>query len=106
MPIQGRWSAIEAQFPINLLELRAIRLALQHFETVLQGRHVVVQTDNVAAKAHINKQGGFKVHGSSQGGLSVISLGGEASALHPCGTHKGTRQSTGGLVELSGDPSR
>lgn len=58
--VQGTWSAKEAKFLINLLELRAIRLSLLHFGAALQGRHILIQTDNVAAKAHVNKQGGTR----------------------------------------------
>lgn len=36
IPIQGRWSAAESQLPINLLELRAIRLVLRHWESNLR----------------------------------------------------------------------
>ncbi|XP_070805019.1 uncharacterized protein [Pituophis catenifer annectens] len=55
---QGRWSASDLANPINWLELKAIRLALTHFHRFVQHRHVLVLTDNIAAKAHVNRQGG------------------------------------------------
>lgn len=42
---------------INWLELWAIHLALQAFLNMVQDRHVLVRTDNVAAKAHVNHLG-------------------------------------------------
>nr|XP_056702553.1 UPF0606 protein KIAA1549 homolog [Euleptes europaea] len=57
---QGRWSPAEKKLHINLLEMRAVRLALLKFSSVLQGHHVLVRTDNTTTKAHINKQGGTR----------------------------------------------
>lgn len=37
-----------------------IRLALLHFSKELRGRHALVRTDNMASKAHINKQGALR----------------------------------------------
>lgn len=58
--VQGSWSTADSKLPINLLELRAIRLSLLHFGTALQGKHVLIRTDNMTAKAHVNKQGGTR----------------------------------------------
>lgn len=43
-------------------------MSLLHFATALQGRHVLIQMNNVAAKAHVNKQGGTRssrLHGEA-----------------------------------------
>lgn len=69
---QGTWSAEETILPINLLELRAIRLALLHVGAALQSQHVLIRTDNVAAKAHVNKLP------SSQGVRPSVHMGGNA----------------------------
>lgn len=37
-----------------------MRLAMLHFADELRGKHILVRTDNTAAKSHINKQGGSK----------------------------------------------
>ncbi|XP_060547127.1 uncharacterized protein LOC132711664 [Pantherophis guttatus] len=58
--IQGRWAPQECDLNINLLELRAIFLALQGFRTQVQGRDVLILTDNIIAKAHLNRQGGIR----------------------------------------------
>lgn len=57
---QGRWSAQKSLLNINLLELRAIHLALIHFQDLVEGKDVLVLTDNTTAKAHINKLGGTR----------------------------------------------
>ncbi|XP_053138354.1 uncharacterized protein LOC128339002 [Hemicordylus capensis] len=57
---QGRWDSHEQSHSINWLELRAIRLALLHFQPLVQGQDVLVKTDNTTAKAHVNRQGGTR----------------------------------------------
>src|SRR4029434_11094279 len=47
--VNGRWSAAEAVSRINVLELRTVALALQHFLPRLVGQHVLVRTDNTSA---------------------------------------------------------
>ncbi|XP_034260139.2 uncharacterized protein LOC132711049 [Pantherophis guttatus] len=56
--VQGQGSQVEAKFSINWLELRAVHLALRHFQDILLHQHVLVLTDNVTTKAHINREGG------------------------------------------------
>jgi len=54
---QGMWSEEESRLHINILELRAVRLALEsHLPPV--GSHVLVATDNTTVKSYINRQGG------------------------------------------------
>ena len=55
--IGGGWPLTETRH-INLLELRAVVLVLQHFK--LQGRHVLVRSDNRTTVAYINRQGGVR----------------------------------------------
>lgn len=57
---QGLWTPSERALSINFLELQAIWLALLHFRSAVQGRHVLVLTDNTSAKAHVNREGGTK----------------------------------------------
>jgi len=42
------------------LELRAVGLVLQHFKPVIQGKHVLVRSDNLTTVAYINRQGGVR----------------------------------------------
>lgn len=55
--IGGVWPPGEERH-INLLELQAVFLVLQHFSPLLEGRHVLVRTDNRTTVAYINRQGG------------------------------------------------
>ena len=56
----GQWSAVDSTDHINVLELRAVYLALQQFLPFLRGRHILVRSDNTSTVCHINHQGGTK----------------------------------------------
>uniref|UniRef100_UPI0037E7B013 uncharacterized protein n=1 Tax=Semicossyphus pulcher TaxID=241346 RepID=UPI0037E7B013 len=58
--VRGLWSAQEAAEHINVLELRAIHLALRNFLPYLRGRHVLIRSDNKSAVYHVNGQGGTR----------------------------------------------
>ena len=54
----GLWSHTEKQLHINVLELKAVILALKHFSDQCTKKQVLVASDNTTVVAHINKQGG------------------------------------------------
>ena len=54
----GLWSHTEQQLHINVLELKAVILALKHFSDQCTKKQVFVASDNTTVVAHINKQGG------------------------------------------------
>ena len=56
--VSGKWSPEQRQLHINNLKLRAVRLALLHWEKILLDSVVLVATDNSTVVAYINKQGG------------------------------------------------
>ncbi|XP_014827275.1 PREDICTED: uncharacterized protein LOC106916513 [Poecilia mexicana] len=58
--VQGRWCPQDRSKHINMLELRAVHLALRHFLPHLQGRHVLIWSDNTSVVYHINHQGGTR----------------------------------------------
>lgn len=58
--LQGAWSVQETTLHINVLELRAVRLALSAFAARVAGKEVQLQSDNTATVAYINHQGGLK----------------------------------------------
>ncbi|CAJ0939180.1 unnamed protein product [Ranitomeya imitator] len=60
LTVQGRWSSQESTLPINVLEIRAIFLSLRHWERILRGLPVRIQTDNATAVAYVNHQGGTR----------------------------------------------
>jgi hypothetical protein len=57
---QGKWTAVEKEAHINVLELKAVLFAIKAFTKECQPRHIHVRLDNVAAVANINKMGGTK----------------------------------------------
>ncbi|XP_043992837.1 uncharacterized protein LOC122842759 [Gambusia affinis] len=58
--VQGRWGPLDRSKHINVLELRAVHLALRHFLPHLEGRHVLIRSDNTSVVYHINHQGGTR----------------------------------------------
>lgn len=57
---RGLWTAQDRSEHINVLELRAVHMALQLFLPFLRGRHVLVRSDNVSTVSNINHQGGTR----------------------------------------------
>ena len=55
---QGLWSPQEKGLHINVLELKAVFLALRRFKDQCQDQTMLVATDNSTVVAYINKQGG------------------------------------------------
>ena len=56
--VSGVWSAQEKLLHINLLEMKALFLALQAFQEDVAGHHVTAMCDNSTIVAYVNKQGG------------------------------------------------
>ena len=56
--VSGVWTDEERLLHINLLELKAVFLALQSFRELVIGHRVAVMCDNATVVAYINKQGG------------------------------------------------
>ena len=57
---RGVWNAQLKTAHINYLELMAVFLALQRFEHLISGHHVLVRTDNTTTMCYVNKQGGLR----------------------------------------------
>ena len=55
---KGLWSDREKRLHINVLELKAVSLALQRFKDQCQNQTLLIATDNSTVVAYINKQGG------------------------------------------------
>ena len=55
---KGLWSDREKRLHINVLDLKAVSLALRSFKDQYQNQTVLVATDNSTVVAFINKQGG------------------------------------------------
>ena len=57
---RGVWSDTESHLHINLLELKAVFLALKSFELLCRNQIVLIATDNTTVVSYISKQGGMK----------------------------------------------
>ena len=55
---QGEWSQQEKLLHINVLELRAVRLACQRFEASIAGSPILIESDNTTTVSYLNRQGG------------------------------------------------
>ncbi|KAL0157927.1 hypothetical protein M9458_046003, partial [Cirrhinus mrigala] len=62
----GVWTGPRLFWHINCLELLAVLLALRRFQPMIQGKHVLVRSDNTATVAYINHQGGVRSFRISQ----------------------------------------
>ena len=56
----GLWSIQEKNLHINILELKAVYLALKHFCQAIQGQTVLIASDNSTVVSYLNKEGGTK----------------------------------------------
>ena len=56
----GTWSVPESKLHINFLELKAVLLALKRFQQLVQGKVILIATDNTTVVAYINKEGGMR----------------------------------------------
>ena len=56
--LSGLWSNKEAQLHINVLELKAVLLALKGFQENLQGQSVLICSDNSTVVSYLNKEEG------------------------------------------------
>ena len=57
---RGDWSLPESNMHINYLELKAVFLALKHFQNLCAGKTVLIATDNTTVVSYINKEGGMR----------------------------------------------
>lgn len=73
LTFQGTWSEEEQLLHINLLEMRAVKLALLSLNPPPQ-THILVATDNSTVKSYINKQGGTRSFSMMQETASLFNL--------------------------------
>ena len=58
----GLWSAYWQTQHINVLELRAVMLALKSFSQLIPNCHILLSTDNTTVEVYLNKEGGGRGH--------------------------------------------
>ena len=57
---QGTWSCHLQKEHINILEMLAVEQALFHFKTLIQGKQILVKSDNSTVVTYLNKEGGTR----------------------------------------------
>lgn len=55
--IRGNWNSDQTSRNINVLDLKVVQLALDHFGPALLNHHVLIRTENTSVVYHINHQG-------------------------------------------------
>ncbi|XP_058865945.1 uncharacterized protein LOC131708048 [Acipenser ruthenus] len=94
--VSGSWPDHWASLHVNILELRAVFLALQHFLPVLSGAHVLIRTDSTTVVAYINHQGGLRSPGLHRIAFRLL-IWAQANLLSLRATH------IPGVVNLAAD---
>lgn len=56
----GAWNPLERNWHINKLEMVAVQRALLHFQTEIEGKSILIKSDNKTVVAFINHQGGTR----------------------------------------------
>jgi ribonuclease HI len=72
--VSGMWSSTIQKDHINLLEMRAVLLALSHFKLCLESLSIVLATDNTTVVAYLKNQGGTHCYALYQLAKDVLIL--------------------------------
>jgi hypothetical protein len=72
--VSGMWSSTLQKDHINLLEMRAVLLALSHFKLCLESLSIVLATDNTTVVAYLKNQGGTHCYSLYQLANDVLIL--------------------------------
>ena len=86
----GVWTRSDREIHINVLQVKAVILALKHWVAVLQGHHIMITTDNTTV-ANINKQGGTVEAGSRSVSVATDSGHKSSSQTHSMLPHCDSR---------------
>ena len=60
LKVKGRWSVLESQQHINLLELWAVSRSLEALGPMIFEKNILIRSDNATVVSYINKEGGTK----------------------------------------------
>ena len=72
--VSGMWSSTLQKDHVNLLEMRAVLLALSHFKLCLESLSIVLATDNTTVVAYLKNQGGTHCYSLYQLANDVLIL--------------------------------
>ncbi len=93
----GVWTGHGLHWHINCLELLTVLLALRRFRPLIQGKHMLVWTDNAATVAYINHQGGVRSHRPPS-----LTLEPSQTQVSACHSYTGRPQSCSGSPLMTG----
>ena len=108
MIAQGHWSTQQSKLHINVLELKAVLLALKTFVPQLSLHHRIIQvaSDNTTVCAYINKLGGHSLLGHVCSDLaSVCLLSQEQGCSYSKTRSRGHESCSRPTLQVSTDPS-
>ena len=97
--MQGTWPPIQACRSSNWRELKAVHLALLAFAPLISGHAVLIRTDNITAKAYLDKQGGDEISLSGQDLGFAVYLGGGEHSISVSSIHSGLPEHPGRFLE-------
>ncbi len=60
MQVQGKWDFNEKSQHINMLEMEAVIRTCRHFRDFIQGKRLLVRSDNATVVSYLNKEGGTR----------------------------------------------
>ena len=72
LTVQGEWDMWQAAWHINRQEMMAVWLTLKHFLPQVQGKVILVRSDNTTTCAYINKSGGTRSRDLCQLALEML----------------------------------
>ena len=102
LQVSGTWSESQKDLHINILELMAIKLALQFWAHLLQGKTVVVQADNSTALSYLKKGGGHQVQVPLSVSQGDFDMGGDEYDINNDMLHSGLLKCYSGRIEQKG----
>ena len=88
----GVWTQDQSLLHINVLEMKAVLLALKQFQNIIGNSSVMIVIDNASVVAYIRKEGGDPFSISMHGGVGDSPLVSQQGNLPPCKTHTREKQ--------------
>ena len=90
--VSGNWTNKEKLLHINVLELKAVFLALKSFQNKILDKRVLIATGNATIVSYLNEQGGNTLFGHVSPGLAHLGLLQSSKHTHKSQMHSGLPQ--------------
>lgn len=98
--IRGNWNCDQTSRNINVLELKAVQLALEHFGLALLNHHVLIRTDNTSVVYHITS-GRHNVQSLAEVDMGPSDMGFPSIGKHQSDVCTGSFECGGRFLVLS-----